>query len=60
MSDVELLVALASTPLGLMVGFPFVCLGVSGLHYVWVNRSPTIKSRRGKLALQARQLRSRV
>lgn len=38
MSDLDLLVALAYTPLGLMVAVPFVLLAVSGVHHLWVQK----------------------
>ena len=40
MSDLELLVALAYTPLGVTIALPFVCLALSGLHHMWVHRVP--------------------
>ena len=45
MSDLELLVALASTPLGVAIALPFVGLAVSGVHHMWVHRVPVNNKR---------------
>ena len=46
MSSVELLVALASTPLGVAMALPFVLLALAGVHHMWVFRVPARNIRR--------------
>ena len=46
MSELELWLALASSPLGVVVALPFVLLGISGLHHMWVHRVPARTTRR--------------
>jgi len=56
MSNLELLVALAYTPLGVAIALPFVCLALSGVHHIgttllpkvaviWVRRVPVNNKR---------------
>jgi len=45
MSNLELLVALAYTPLGVTIALPFVCLALSGVHHIWVRRVPVNNKR---------------
>jgi len=56
MSDLELLVALASTPLGYAMALPFVLLAVSGVHHMWVHRVPITNSRRTRLSAVRRRV----
>jgi len=54
MSDLELLVALAYTPLGVAMAVPFVLLAVSGVHHMWVHRVPTNNRRTRVSAVRRR------
>lgn len=46
MSNLELLIALAYTPLGVAMAIPYVLLAVAGIHHMWVHRAPTNKRTR--------------
>jgi hypothetical protein len=48
MTDLELLVALAQTPLGFAMGSPFIALVIAGLHHMWTNSPQTRRELRRK------------
>jgi ABC-type phosphate/phosphonate transport system permease subunit len=56
MSDLDLLVALASTPLGVAIALPFLMLAVSGIHHMWVHRAPVTNNRRTRLSAVRRRV----
>ena len=55
MSDLDLLVALASTPLGVAIALPFLMLAVSGIHHMWVHRVPARNIRRMRNRIHVRR-----
>jgi hypothetical protein len=55
MSDLELLVALASTPLGVAIALPFLMLAVSGVYHMWVHRVPARNIRRMRNRIHVRR-----
>lgn len=48
MTDLELLLALAQTPLGSAIAMPFAGAAVAGLHHIWTHRPRTRRELRTK------------